>query len=166
MSTRASNLLLLSSAVVLSHLIILFGSFTRPFFNVVYHVKLDQLDQVMPLPTRLASNYSWVFGVLLGLTVAMVALASMHHIEKKVQLLALALCAQGFVFWIAMFCFCYDGFLGPMSLHHGPDFDFSEFLQFGYGVFPVALIALLVPASAVFFCKGSDDRRRKISGTV
>ena len=54
------------------------------------------------------------------------------------------------MFWAAMFCFCYDGFTGPVSLTKGKPFSLANFIGFGWGVFPATLVLMLIPMVAVF----------------
>jgi hypothetical protein len=40
----------------------------------------------------------------------------------------------------------YDMFLGSMCLHHGPHFSPSEFVRYGFGVYPVAIFLVVLSA--------------------
>ena len=44
----------------------------------------------------------------------------------------------------------FDMFLGPISLHHGPNFSLSAFLRFGLGAYPLALILVGVSTFLVW----------------
>jgi len=53
----------------------------------------------------------------------------------------------------------FDMFLGPVSLHHGPDFSLSEFIRFGFGAYPVALI--LIGASTFLVWRENQDQKNE-----
>jgi hypothetical protein len=103
----------------------------------------------MLAPTRVASEHTWVFvlGILLVVVASVIGLK--RSPGNALQITVVGLCMQGALVWVAMFCFCYSGFCGPMTLHHGPAFDPAEFVSFEAGVFPITLAALLAPIIAL-----------------
>jgi hypothetical protein len=40
----------------------------------------------------------------------------------------------------------YDMFLGPICLHHGPHFSPSEFVRYGFGIYPVSIALVFLSA--------------------
>jgi hypothetical protein len=44
----------------------------------------------------------------------------------------------------------YDMFLGPICLHHGPHFSGSEFIGYGFGVYPVSIVLIGLSAFLVW----------------
>jgi len=60
-----------------------------------------------------------------------------------------------------MFCFFYDGFLGPMSLHHQSQFEFIELVRFERGIFPIAFLSITAPLifSLHSVAKSKGDRK-------
>jgi hypothetical protein len=115
-------------------------------FVAIYGLKTrGETLVLMPDITRYASEHSW-FIVLLLVAACVGSLVAVHRFARStVQCMAVGLCAQALVAWSAMFCFCYMGFTGPMSLHHDSEFEFFKFVSFGAGVFPVTLLLILTP---------------------
>jgi len=153
MTAKNVGLLLLPAAYVFAHITTLVANLTPRFFEITYKLKPSEDAEFIPEPTQIAVYYSWIFAISYG----MIALTGVFLASRRpaltVQLLTTGLSLQAFIFWVAMFCFCYEGFLGPMTLHSGPDFDFSYFFQFGFGIFPICLIAIVVPIFFAFKCK-------------
>jgi hypothetical protein len=150
MSTRLPSLLLAAAAVVASYVVVVVGDLVPRFLQVSFKLKPEEIAGFMSYPTRFAVGSSWVFvvGVLLAFLVALLLfrLRPLHVLRVTV----VALCVQGVVVWIAFFCYCYQGFCGPMCLHHGPEFDPIEFARFEAGVFPASLVAILIPLIGSF----------------
>jgi|GEM_PF-7026801 len=150
MSIRIPTLLLVSTAIVSAYLIFLIGDFVPRFFEVAYRETPKEAMNLMPTPTFLASRHSWVFALtILSLSFATLARLKLQP-NRAVPICTIGLCSQGAIFWLAMFCFCYEGFCGPMTLHHASEFNPVEFVRFELGVFPISLIALLAPVIAVW----------------
>jgi NADH:ubiquinone oxidoreductase subunit 4 (subunit M) len=51
----------------------------------------------------------------------------------------------------------YDMFLGPVCLHHGPHFSPGEFVRYGFGIYPVSIV--LVVLSAFLIWKENNEFR-------
>ena len=145
MSTRLPSLLVAAVAVVFSYLVLVVGDLVPRFLQVAFKLKPEEVTGFMSFPTRFATGSSWLFvvAVLLALSVGLVLFRL--HPGHVVRVTVATLCVEAAVVWIAFFCYCYDGFCGPMSLHHGPKFDAIEFNRFGAGVFPVTLVMILIP---------------------
>ena len=144
MPTRIASFLLMATAVTLSYVSVLIAGLVPPAFRAMYGLKsLEEVREFMPTLTRLASDHSWFIALLL----AGVCLTSMMLLrrlpDRPVQCITVGLCAQMLVMWAAMFCFCFEGFTGPMSMHHGPEFDAVSFVSFGTGVFPVTFVLII-----------------------
>ena len=148
MKSRVLTLLLASSAVVLSYVILLVGNHVQRFFQIGYQATSAEASNLMPAPTRFASQYAWGFALAVLLFFIIAAVCSRRYPASNIQIVTAGLCGQGAVVWVAMFCFCYSGFCGPMTLHRGPAFDLGEFLGFEEAVFPITLAALLIPVFA------------------
>jgi hypothetical protein len=149
MKIRVPILLLAAAAVVSGYVVLLIGDVIPRFFQVAYKETTAGALDIMPVPTRFASEYAWLFALVVLLVVIVAALCLRHSPTNAILISTVGLCAQGAVVWAAMFCFCYKAFCGPMSLHHGPAFDPAEFVSFEAGVFPITLAALLAPIIAL-----------------
>lgn len=158
MPTRIAAILLVASAATQAFVCLWIALLVPSFFRVAYGQKsMDETLAFMPTVTRMVSEYSWLIAVGFAL-VCLTALAALRRgPEKIVQTVAVGLCAQGFVTWLAMFCFCFDGFLGPVRLNRGPEFDLSQFLSFAAGVFPVTFLLLLSPMIAALWRKNDSE---------
>lgn len=157
MKTRVPSLLLASFGVVTAYIIILVGNMVPGFFQMAYKAKTAEAKSLMPGLTRFASEYAWVFALAI-VVVVVIALACLRRYPSSVVLiLTSSLCAQGVVLWGTMFCDCYSGFLGPMCLHHGSEFELAEFIDCGSGIFPISLAALLTPIIALYVHR--DERK-------
>ena len=146
MSTRLTSLVLAASTVVSSYIVLLIGYVLPKFFASAYRVQsASDLDILIPPITRFAARHAWAFALLAAaICIAAVILCQRPH-ARVLQLVAVALSAQALVVWFAMFCYCYDGLTGPMSMHHSSEFEFGQFFQFAFGVFPVTLCAIVAP---------------------
>jgi hypothetical protein len=146
MQTRIATFLLVASAVTLSFVCVSVAWLVPAAFRSLYGLKsLDEVRDFMPAITRLASDHSWFIAVLLS-GACLVSIAALRRLpDRTVQCITVGLCAQGLVTWMAMFCFCFEGFTGPMCLHHGPEFELPQFVSFGAGVFPVTLLLVVSP---------------------
>jgi hypothetical protein len=152
MHIRIASFLLITSAVTLSFVCVLIAWLVPPAFRSLYSLKsFDEVREFMPAITRLASDHSWFIAVLLA-GVCFASLVALRRLpDRAVQCITVGLCAQGLVMWAAMFCFCFEGLTGPMSLHHGPEFDVVTFVLFGAGVFPVTLLLVVAPMIAALW---------------
>jgi hypothetical protein len=155
MQTRIASFLLVASAAILSFVCVLIAWLVPPAFRSLYGLKsLDEVREFMPAITRLATGHSWFIAV----SIVAVCLASLVALRRKpdrtVQCITVGLCAQGLVTWAAMFCFCFEGFTGPVSLHLGPRFEIIQFACFGAGVFPVTLALVVTPLIAALWPRG------------
>lgn len=152
MSARLANSLLAASAIVASYVILLVGYMLPGLFAGAYQLQTAvEVDMLMPPLTQFASRFAWVF-VLIVVLVSVVALTLLQRASvRRTELLAIALSSQALVVWLAMFCYCFDGFRGPISLHHEPRFEFAQFIRLAFGVFPVTLCAILWPGFLALF---------------
>lgn len=150
MNTRLPSLLLAAVAAAASYVVIVVGDFVPRFLEVGLKLKAEEVAAIMLPPTRFAVGSSWVFVVTLLLAVAVALLLFRMHPGQVVRVTVATLCVEAVVVWIAFFCYCYGGFCGPMSLHHGPEFDALEFCRFEGGVFPVTLVLILIPLIGCF----------------
>lgn len=152
MSTRLGSSLLVGAAIVKSYVVLVIGSMVPAFFAQTYQVRtLAEMDIYIPSVTQFASRFAWVFALSLVLLTTAVLTLLRRCPARYPRLLAMGLSSQGLVLWLAMFCFCFEVFRGPMSMHHGPRFEFSQFFQFAFGVFPVTLCAILWPGLVALF---------------
>lgn len=145
-STRLAVLILTASTVVSSYIMLFVGCVLPKFFATAFNTNsASDLDILIPPITRLAVRYSWAFA-LLAATICLTAVILCHRPRARLlHLVAGALSAQGLVVWFAMFCSCYDGLTGPVSMHHSPELEFAPFVHFAFGAFPVTLCAMAAP---------------------
>ncbi len=150
--TQVASILLLASAAAQSFVCVLIAWIVPPAFHSIYRLKsLHEAWDLMPPITRFASENSWLIVIALGAVCLGSLLALRRFPERTIHCMTVGLCAEGFVTWLAMFCFCFDGFTGPMSLHHGPEFELPQFISFGAGVFPVTLLLVVAPIIAALW---------------
>jgi len=146
MSTRLASLILAASAVVSSHIVILIGHLLPKLFASAYNAKsAADLDILIPPITQFATRHAWVFALATVLICVVAILLFQRPGARVPRLVAVALSAQALAVWFAMFCFCYEGFNAGFCMHHDPEFEFSQFVKFAYGVFPVTLCAIVAP---------------------
>ena len=159
MSTRLPSLLLAAAAIVGSYVVLVVGDLVPRFLQVAFKLKPEEVTGFMSFPTRFATGSSWlvVVAVLLALSVGLVLFRL--HPGHVVRVTVATLCVEAAIVWIAFFCYCYDGFSGPMNLHHGPKFDAIEFSRFGAGVFPVTLVMILIPLMGLLGSWSLPSRR-------
>lgn len=152
MQNRIAAILLVASAATQAFVCIWIALLVPQFFRVAFgHKSMDEALASMPAVTRLVSEHSWLIAIGFAL-VCLTALAALRRCpEKTMPTLAIGLCAQGFVTWLAMFCFCFEGFIGPVRLSRGPEFDSSRFMGFAAGVFPVTFLLILSPMIAALW---------------
>lgn len=157
-TTRVSSFLLSASAVSLSYFIVLVAEATPKFFEIGYSASPSEARILMPNLTRIVVDYPWVFAstIILACILAMILLR--RSPSRTIEIATIGLCAQGTIFWLTMFCIFAKSFEGPMCLHHGPEFEFFEFIAFGSGVFPVTLAALLLLVVALFYPRLKMDK--------
>lgn len=160
MITHLSSLLLAATAVVLSHVLLFVGTIVPRFFQVAYQLKPNEVTNFMPPLTRFATKFSWVFVLAIILTLGLSVVQLWRYPRRTTQTIVFGLCAQGATVWFAMFCYCYEGLCGPMSIHHGPQFDFGELMQFGAGIFPITLTALLTPMLGLLVWGSPQGKQR------
>ena len=152
MNTRLASLVIVASTVVSSYIVLLIGYIIPRFFAQTYGIEsANDLGLVIPPITKFAAAYAWEFAVPLVLICLCTILLARRFSTHLLQLLSAGLCAQGLIMWFAMFCYCYEGLTGGVSLHHEPSFSFNAFSHFGFGIFPATLLALLLPLLATFF---------------
>lgn len=154
MQARIAAILLVASAATQAFVCMWIALLIPSFFRAIYNLKSpDDLLIIMPTITRLISDQSWIIAVAFAIVAFVALIALRWRSEKVVNILAVGLCAQGIVTWLTMFSFCYDGFLGDMSLHRKPEFSGNQFLRFAGGVFPVTLLLILAPMIAALWQK-------------
>jgi hypothetical protein len=159
MPTCIASIFLIAAAAIQSFVCICLGQVVPQAYRSLYHLKSLEEERVfIPAITLFASDHSWLIALALA-TVCAASIAALRRFpEKTVPCMTVGLCAQGLVTWSAMFCFCFEGFTGAMCLHHGPEFEFFQFVSFGAGVFPITLLLIVVPMIAAF-SSGTISRR-------
>lgn len=146
MHARLASFLLVASAVILSFVSVLAGGVIIPVFRTAFHAKsLAELRAFIPAPTLFVSDHRSLVVVLLA-AVCLLSLAAVWRLSEQVlQCLAMGLCMQWLVVWVAAFCLCYGGFLGSVSMHHPQRFEFDQFLSLAGGVFPLSFVLIVTP---------------------
>lgn len=157
MRTRIASLLLMGTGMALSFVCVVVAWFVPRAFYIMYQPKsFDEVWKIMPAITRTATHFSWAFVVLIA-AMSIASIVCMRRFpERVVEHITAGLCVQGMVAWSGMFCFFFDGFTGPMSLHHGPKFELSEFVSFGFGVFPVTLLSTIALFIMALWSRGTS----------
>ena len=153
--------LLTCSAFVLTYVISLVRGFLPKYYEIVYNLKPSEVAEVMHDPTRLALEYSWAYGLAMILIMVVSVVVLVRHPARCIEAVVIGLCAIAMVFWLAMFCFCYEGFCGPMSLHEPPEFSLLEFLRFSDGIFPISLTGLTIPVIVLLvtgYTRGTESK--------
>ena len=146
MNRQIANALLLCSAVGLSYIVLLVGWVTPDAFRSIYSLKtLQEARVLMPDVTMVVVDHSWAFALAIVLLGLVSKVFTDRNPDKMIPFMALGLCCQWLVAWVALLAFFFKGVTGPMSLHHDSEFEFVEFMSFGMGIFPVTLIAVLAP---------------------
>ncbi|MFA7231225.1 MAG: hypothetical protein WC071_08130 [Victivallaceae bacterium] len=105
----------------------------------------DDWMATMPVITRLVAEFYWiplVLVIIIGLLAIINSYVSKNE-NRNIFLMLIALWLHFLIVWLVLFCLCYHGFTGWMCLHHDPEFEMREFLQWGYSFFPITLFALL-----------------------
>lgn len=158
---QISILMLVTSAISLCYIIRLVGVVFPQLYQRTFQLHTETEARIFwHTPTRFAVDHPWFFAIAICLsTFATIALLQRRK-NQAIQYTALGLSAQGTIFWAGMFCYSFDGFLGPMSLHQDSEFELLQFVKFGFGVFPVTLVALLTTFfGALWDCKKSGEKR-------
>ena len=146
MSTRLASFVLAATTVVSSYVMLLIGDVLPKFIFSIFHLRApSDLAILMPPITQFAARFSWAFALAVALVCIVVVILLRQYPARLLQLLAIGLSTQALVVWFGMFCYCYLGLTGSMSLHHDSHFEFAQFFQFAFGVFPVTLCAILIP---------------------
>ena len=149
MKALHANLLMVCSAIGLSHILVVVATVFPALYSGTYRIARVESEDFMLAPARFAVHHTWLFVVFLGIVALIFVLRNLSSSENVGNMLVCGLCLQGLIVWSAAFCFCYDAFTGDMSLHRGPEFEFGTFLTAYFGVFPATLLALLAPITAV-----------------
>ena len=145
MSTRLASLVLAASTVVSSYVVLLIGYVLPRLFARVFGIRAQSdLDILIPPITQFAARDAGIFASVVALVCLAVLIFTRRFPGRAFQFVAIGLSAQALVVWLAMFCYCFEGFLGSMSMHHDPQFEFAQFFQFAFGVFPVTLCAIVI----------------------
>ena len=150
MSRWPVTLLLVAFSVISAYLLFTAADFVPVFFHVAYKVSYSEIGLFMPRITGVACKSAPALALICGFCAMFTVIWINRRKTDSVLPLMLCLCTQGLILWLAAFGFCYDGFLGGMTMHSGPDFDMGQFLQFEDGVFPVTLIVLIAPLVWLF----------------
>jgi hypothetical protein len=146
MPSRIAISLLTAFAVTLSFVLLLIAWIVPPAYCAVYRIKsLDDFRNFVPPITLFATDHSWLIALLLGAVLLASFLMIRRSPDRPIRCLTVGLCVQGLVAWLAMYCFFSNEFLGPISMHHDPAFDFGTFVAFGFGVFPITFILIIAP---------------------
>ena len=151
MPVRIAISLLTAFAVTLSFVLMLIAWIVPPFYCSLYRIKsLGEFRDFVPYTTLFAADHSWLIALLLGASWLVSVLIIRRFPDRTIHCLTVGLCVQALVAWLAMFCFFSNEFLGPISMHHDPAFDFGTFIAFGFGVFPITFLLIIAPMIFTF----------------
>ena len=157
MNARLASFVLASTTVVASYIVLLISYVLPSFFFAIFRFATpSDLAILVPPITQFAARFAWAFALAVALVCIILVIMLRQSPSRCLQFLAIGLCAQALVVWLAMFCYCYLGLTGSMSLHHDARFEFAHFFQFAFGVFPVTLCAILIPG--LFAMLSPNDR--------
>ena len=157
MSARLASFVLAASTVVGAYIVLLIGYLVPRFFFTMFRTATpSDLDILMPPVTQFAARFAWAFASAVALVCIVAVFLLRQSPARCLQFLAIGLSAQALVVWLAMFCYCYLGFTGSISFHHDARFEFSQFFQFAFGVFPVTLCAIVI--SGFYAVLSPNDR--------
>ena len=134
------------SSLFFSYSMFFASGLTYYIFRGDEHSKSDDWMAVMPVITRLAAKFYWIplaMVIIIGLFAIINSYISKSE-RRNVFLMLITLWLHFLIAWMVLFCLCYHGFTGGMCLHHGPEFEIREFLQCGFGFFPISLFVLLI----------------------
>jgi hypothetical protein len=146
MPNRIAIVLLTSVSATLAFVFMWIAWLVPHLLYSLYRMKsLDELRDFMFPIAKLATDHSWFIALLFGAVWFASLLVLRRFPDRTIQCVTMGLCAQGLVAWSALFCFLFDEFLGPISLHHDPAFDFDTFIAFGGGVFPITFLFIVAP---------------------
>ena len=160
MSTRLASLVLAASTVVSSYIVLLIGCVLPKLFATIFGIhSATDLDILIPPITKFAARHAWAFASAAALICLVVIFLIRRSPAQVLQIVAVGLSAQALVVWLAMFCYCYNGLTGSMSFHHSSQFEFAQFFQFAFGVFPVTLCAIVAPALAALLSQPESTKR-------
>jgi hypothetical protein len=138
--------------MISSYLVLVIGLVLPHFIFKTYGLKsAADLDIFMLPHTKFAVKYSWGFAMATFVICLGAGIFFRRYTLRTLELFILALCAQAFVVWVAMFCYFYDGVTGGMSMHHGPEFNIHQFFNCAFGFFPVTLCLIIALVGAVIF---------------
>ena len=148
MHSRLADTIILATTVICCYFVILFGMVLRKFFWEAYHMtSVKEFEYFMPRISSLAADHAWGFAVLIGVVGLATSCCFRFKPVRVLEILAMGLCGQALITWLALFCYCYNGFLGGISMHHGPNFELDSFIKCAFGLFPVTLVLILIPLS-------------------
>ena len=138
-------MVLVASSIVLSYAVWMAATVTRAYYRFVY--ECDALDvarrAMIPEITQFALGSEALVICLICALGILTAWSCRRH-ASPLALIA-GVTGQLLVVWALGFCLCFGGFTDGGCLHHGPAFEFAQFLSAGYGLFPVTLVAILLP---------------------
>ena len=157
--SRLASLMLISSAIIWSFIVWIGGGVVIPFFGQIYRTpSMVELRALIPAITLLACDHLAVIIVLLA-TVCVAGLAALWRFPgRQMQFATAGLCGQWLVVWVAAFCFCYDGFLGHVSMHHAQEFDPRAFISSGGGIFPISMALIVMTFAASLWPLRNEGR--------
>jgi hypothetical protein len=167
MRSYASIVLLATFAIAICYIAILGGDLTPFLLRRLYGIhSIDDVRDFMPVPTRLAVDYSlWIAAAVVLVTVVFIFLADRYP-ARLFQFTMLGISLQGILLWLTLCGFFFEGFEGPMSLHHDPEFDFGVFMSCGFGVFPITFVGLVAAFILALFRGGGTMPNNSLQPTA
>ena len=140
-----SVIFVISSTVIWSYLTSIAGYIAPNLILASLHIKtLPLLSEITPRLTLLAIEFWGLWPITICLATIIFIILLFRAVRPFFPLCVVMLSIHLLIVWIAAFCLMQISFQGPSCLHHGPEFDFIEFIKFYFGIFPATLISILV----------------------
>ena len=138
-------------AIISAYTVCRIGDLLPEYFQIAYKLKPNEVVAFMHAPTRFATTHTWLFGSAFAL-ITLTTVFTLRRPQANIARIGIVnLCSQGLVAWIALFCYCYEGFCGTMEIRSGSNFILTEFLQFEGGIFLITFLGFAAPLVLLFF---------------
>lgn len=155
MNARVTSILIASTGCVLALFLFELAQLAPKVLTLRFGDALRQTPELIPAPTTFAVKNYWVFITAIATISFYVLIRLRRATERPLEIIATGLSAQGLITWLAMFCFCFDGFKAGFCMHDEPEFEFVQFVSFAHGFFPITLLLIAAPALAVVVTRRS-----------
>ena len=126
-----------------------FGSLiTFMVFREVTSGAVEGPEFWMPVLTRFAVNWYWLLITLLCLFSCAGLILSVCRVPLALSG-AVGVAMPLIVGWFTLFCYSFDSFLGPVSMHHPQRFEFEAVLFSDHGFFSITFVLMVFMLGAL-----------------